>query len=55
MSDGAQITEEELMYKWGLVDSLRLEWREDKELLDDWLPLMEEVVGIPKEAYRKSF
>jgi hypothetical protein len=55
MSDGAQITEEELTNKWGQVNHMCLEWMEDKELLNDWLPLMEEVVGILEEAYHKSF
>ncbi len=35
MSDGAQITEEELTNEWGQVDCMCLEWMEDKELLDD--------------------
>ena len=54
MSNGYQITEEELT-GWGRVDHPRWLWMEDQELLDDWLPLMEEVVGILEEAYRKSF
>ena len=54
MSNGYQITEEELI-KCNWVDRPRLLWMEDQELLDDWLPLMEEVVGILEEAYRKSF
>ena len=54
MSNGYEITEEELT-KCNWVDRPRLLWMEDQELLDDWLPLMEEVVGILEEAYRKSF
>ncbi len=54
MLDGAKITEEELT-KCSWVDRPRLLWMEDQELLDDWLPLMEEVVGILEEAYRKSY
>ncbi len=55
MSDGYQITEEELRHEWCLVDRPRLKWMDDEGLLDDWLPLMEEVVGIIEEAYRKSY
>ena len=28
---------------------------DDENLLDDWIPLMEEVAGILEEAYRKSY
>jgi hypothetical protein len=55
MSNGYQITQEELDYEWDVDDRPRLEWMDEQELLDDWLPLMEEVVGILEEAYRKSF
>ncbi len=55
MSDGHQITEEELMRQWDRVDPQHLEWMGDEDLWDDWLPLMEEVVGILEEAYRKSY
>ncbi len=54
MSNGYQITEEELT-GWGRVDRPHLKWMEDQELLDNWLPFMEEVVGIIDEAYRKSY
>ena len=54
MSNGHQITQEELKSEWYVVDRPRLEWMDEQELLDDWIPLMEEVVGILKEAYRKS-
>ena len=53
MSNGHQITQEELKSEWYVVDRPRLEWMDEQELLDDWIPLMEEVVGILKEAYRK--
>ena len=55
MSNGHQITQEELKSEWYVVDRPRLEWMDEQELLDDWIPLMEEVVGILEEAYRKSF
>ncbi len=55
MSNGYQITQEELDYEWYVVDRPHLEWMDEQELLDDWLPLMGEVVGILEEAYRKSF
>ena len=55
MSNGYQITQEELKSEWYVVDRPRLEWMDEQELLDDWIPLMEEVVGILEEAYRKSF
>ncbi len=55
MSYGYQITEEELTQEWCLVDRPCLKWMEDEDLLDGWLPLMEEVVGIFEEAYRKLY
>ncbi len=55
MSNGYQITQEELDYEWDVVDRPHLECMDVQGLLDDWLPLMEEVVDILEEAYRKSF
>ena len=55
MSNGYQITQEELKSEWYVVDRPRLEWMDEQELLDDWIPLMEEVVSILEEAYRKSY
>ena len=54
MSDGYQITEEELRHEWDRVDRQCLEWMGDEDLWDDWLPLMEEFVSILEDAYRKS-
>ncbi len=56
MSNGAKITEEELDYERDMVIRPRLECMDAQELLDVWLlPLVEEVVGIIEEAYRKSY
>ncbi len=55
MSNGYQITQEELDYEWDVVDRPRLECMDEQELLDDWLPLMEEVVGILKKPIASRF
>jgi hypothetical protein len=47
-----EITEEELSYARDLWNCKGLQ---DKECLDDWLPIMEEVVGVIGYAYRTSF
>jgi hypothetical protein len=49
------ITKEELSWARAVVDRTRLEWMEDKELLDDLIPIMEDVVKAIEDAYRTSF
>jgi hypothetical protein len=49
------ITKEELSWARDGVNRTRLERMEDKELLDDWIPIMEDVVKTVEDAYRTSF
>jgi hypothetical protein len=47
-----EITEEELSYARDLWSCQRLP---DQECLDDWLQIMEEIVGVIGSAYRSTF
>ncbi len=49
------ITNKELSRAWSVVDRPRLEWMDYNELLDDWIPIMEDVVKAVEDAYRTSF
>ena len=49
------ITKEELSRAQSVVDRSRLECIEIKELLDNWVPVMEDVVKTVEDAYRASF
>jgi hypothetical protein len=50
-----EITEEELLNEWGRVSCTHLEWLEDKERLNNWILIMEDVVKAVQDAYRMSF
>ena len=49
-----RITQEELSRAQNVVDRSHLEWMEIKELFDDWVPAMEDVVKAVEDAYRTS-
>ena len=49
------ITQEELSRAQNAVDRSHLECMEIKELFDDWVPAMEDVVKAVEDAYRTSF
>jgi hypothetical protein len=49
------ITKEELSRAQSVVDRSRLECIEIKELLDNWVPVMEDVVKTVEDAYCASF
>ena len=48
------ITQEELSRAQNVVDRSHLECMEIKELFDDWVPAMEDVVKAVEDAYRTS-
>ena len=48
------ITQEELSRAQNAVDHSHLECMEIKELFDDWVPAMEDVVKAVEDAYRTS-
>ena len=47
-----RITQEELSRAQDVVDRSHLECMEIKELFDDWVPAMEDVVKAVEDAYR---
>jgi hypothetical protein len=49
-----RITQEELSRAQNVVDRSHLEDMEIKELFDDWVPAMEDVVKAVEDAYRTS-
>ena len=49
-----RITQEELSRAQNVVDRSHLECMEIKELFDDWVPAMEDVVKAVEDAYRTS-
>ena len=49
-----RITQEELSRAQNAVDRSHLECMEIKELFDDWVPAMEDVVKAVEDAYRTS-
>ena len=49
-----RITQEELSRAQDVVDRSHLECMEIKELFDDWVPAMEDVVKAVEDAYRTS-
>ena len=49
-----RITQEELSRAQNVVDCSHLECMEIKELFDDWVPAMEDVVKAVEDAYRTS-
>ena len=49
-----RITQEELSRAQNIVDRSHLECMEIKELFDDWVPAMEDVVKAVEDAYRTS-
>jgi uncharacterized hydantoinase/oxoprolinase family protein len=49
-----RITQEELSRAQDVVDRSHLECMEIKELFNDWVPAMEDVVKAVEDAYRTS-
>ena len=49
-----RITQEELSRAQNVVDRSHLECMEIKELFDDWVPAMEDVVKAVEDAYHTS-